>query len=104
MARLRATIIVFLLPLSLRGQTQIKQAGVCSRCHVVSVLEWTISRHSKVGANCQACHGLSQDHVTNERDEVKPDRIPHGAAIAGLCRNCHTAGCPKTTETASCET
>lgn len=104
MARLRPPIIFMLLQLPLWGQTPIEQAGVCSRCHVASVLEWTTSRHSKVGVNCQACHGPSQGHVTNERDEVKPDRIPHGAAIAGLCRNCHAAGCPKTAETASCET
>ena len=86
MARLTSTVVLLLFPLSLWGQAQIKQAGVCARCHVVSALEWSISRHAKVGTNCQACHGPSQGHVTNERDEVKPDRIPHGAAIAGLCQ------------------
>jgi formylglycine-generating enzyme required for sulfatase activity len=70
---------------------------------VESVLEWIMSRHSKVEVNCQACHGLSQGHVVNERDEVKPDRIPHGAAIAGLCRTCHVSGCPKTAQTADCQ-
>ena len=104
MARLTAIVVVLLLPLSLWCQTQTKEAGVCSRCHVVSDLEWGLSQHAKVGTNCQSCHGLSQGHITNERDEVKVDRIPHGAAIAGLCRNCHTAGCPKTARTVSCET
>jgi formylglycine-generating enzyme required for sulfatase activity len=104
MKRMTSAVVLFFCSLSLWGQTQIKPAGVCGRCHVVSVLEWSISRHSKVGTNCQACHGTSQGHVTNERNEVKPDRIPHGAAIAGLCQRCHTSGCPKTAQTAACET
>lgn len=104
MTRLTAIVVLLLFSLSLWGQTQIKQAGVCARCHVVSVLEWSISRHAKVGTNCQACHGPSQGHITNERDEVKPDRIPHGAAIAGLCQHCHSSGCPKTAARAACET
>jgi formylglycine-generating enzyme required for sulfatase activity len=71
---------------------------------VVPTLEWGISKHSKVKTDCQACHGVSRGHVVNERNEVKPDRVPHGAAIAGLCSTCHASGCPKTAKTASCET
>jgi len=104
MKRITSAVVLLLFPLSLWGQAQINQAGVCGRCHVVSVLEWSISRHSKGGTNCQACHGPSQGHVSNERNEVKPDRIPHGAAIAGLCQDCHSSGCPKTAQTAACET
>ena len=77
------------------------QAGVCARCHVVSVLEWGLSsRHRQVGTDCNACHGASQGHVMDERNGVNPERVPHAAAIAGLCANCHTAGCPKTRATA----
>jgi formylglycine-generating enzyme required for sulfatase activity len=104
MKRMTSAVVLLLFPLSLWGQAQIKQAGVCGRCHVVSVLEWSISRHSKGGTNCQACHGPSQGHVTNERNEIKPDRVPHGAAIADLCQDCHSSGCPKTAQTAACET
>ena len=28
-------------------------------------------------------------HVANERNEVKPDRLPRGADIAKLCAKCH---------------
>jgi formylglycine-generating enzyme required for sulfatase activity len=70
---------------------------------VVAVLEWGVSRHSKQGINCQACHGASKGHVVNERNEVKPDRIPHGAAIASLCATCHASGCPKTRQTTDCQ-
>jgi formylglycine-generating enzyme required for sulfatase activity len=80
-----------------------KKAGVCARCHAVSVMEWRISGHLKAGTDCVACHGISQGHVTNERNEVKPDRVPRGAEAAKLCVSCHNAGCPKTRESANCE-
>ncbi len=80
-----------------------RAAGVCSRCHVAQVLEWTTSKHPNVNVACRDCHGASEGHVANERNQVKPDRLPHGAAIAGLCASCHTAGCPKTKEAAKCE-
>ena len=61
---------------------EFKKAGVCARCHVVSVLEWGISGHVVEDIHCQKCHGSSRGHVANERNEVKPDRRPRGAAIA----------------------
>jgi formylglycine-generating enzyme required for sulfatase activity len=80
-----------------------ERAGVCARCHVVSVMEWRMSGHLKSGTDCVACHGPSQGHVYNERNEVEPDRIPRGAEMAKLCSNCHTAGCTKTREVAACQ-
>src|SRR5437016_4948303 len=62
-----------------RAQADFKAAGVCARCHVVSVLEWSISRHVAAKTTCQKCHGPSKEHVANERNEVKPDRLPRGA-------------------------
>jgi formylglycine-generating enzyme required for sulfatase activity len=82
---------------------EFKAAGVCARCHVVSVLEWGISKHVAAGTSCQKCHGPSKDHVANERNEVKPDRLPRGAQIAKTCQRCHDAGCPKTLQTATCQ-
>ncbi|MGO8735097.1 MAG: SUMF1/EgtB/PvdO family nonheme iron enzyme [Terriglobia bacterium] len=83
---------------------QLKEAGVCARCHVLAVMEWGMSAHPKAGTDCVACHGSSRGHVADERDNVKPDRIPRGVAIAVLCATCHTAGCPKTKKTADCQT
>src|SRR5262245_24485214 len=85
------------------GEADFKAAGVCARCHVVSVLEWGISKHVAAKTTCQRCHGPSKDHVANERNEVKPDRLPRGAQIAKTCTNCHDAGCPKTQQTVSCQ-
>ena len=42
---------------------QLKQAGVCARCHVISVVEWGISRHQKADVVCASCHGASLGHV-----------------------------------------
>lgn len=78
-------------------------AGVCSRCHVAQVLEWSVSKHAKVRTTCKRCHGPSVGHVANERNEVKPDRLPRGEAIAGLCSKCHEDGCPETLATATCQ-
>ncbi|MFN9460104.1 MAG: hypothetical protein ACK6D7_22420, partial [Acidobacteriota bacterium] len=33
-------------------------AGVCARCHVAQVLEWSVAaKHGRAGTNCAACHG-----------------------------------------------
>jgi formylglycine-generating enzyme required for sulfatase activity len=87
-----------------QGGPPLQRAGVCARCHVAQVLEWTVAaRHVGAGTTCQACHGPSAGHVANERNQVKPDRLPQGeAAFTGLCASCHTAGCPKTAKKAEC--
>jgi formylglycine-generating enzyme required for sulfatase activity len=41
--------------------------------------------------------------VANEKNDVKPDRLPSGAAIAGFCQSCHAPGCPKTKRKDGCE-
>lgn len=81
-----------------------RQAGVCNRCHVVQVIEWSASGHTKAGTSCQNCHGPSKAHVANERNQVKPDRLPHGEReVASLCASCHAAGCPKTAKPTGCQ-
>ncbi len=58
-------------------------AGSCGRCHVVSVLEWGGSKHFRAGTGCTQCHGVSEGHVADERNNIRPEKIPQGAAIAG---------------------
>lgn len=88
-----------------QARAEFKAAGVCARCHVISVLEWGISGHftADTGTDCKSCHGPSAGHVANERNEVKPDRLPREAQIAKTCMGCHDAGCPKTLDAASCQ-
>lgn len=88
------------------GQTdeRLREAGVCARCHVVSVVEWSMSGHPKAGTDCVACHGKSQGHIIDERNNIKPEVLPHGERIAGLCATCHSGGCPDTKSTTNCQT
>lgn len=102
----RLIVLTLLLAPALFAQvdSQLKQAGVCARCHVISVVEWGISRHATAGTDCVGCHGASTGHVVDERNNIQPERIPHQGAIAALCGTCHTSGCPKSRERAACQT
>jgi hypothetical protein len=82
---------------------QFKLAGVCGRCHVISVVEWSMSKHRAVGTGCIQCHGASNGHVADERNNVKPDRLPREQAIAAFCGSCHEQGCPKTKKKSDCQ-
>lgn len=41
--------------------------------------------------------------MLDERNNVKPDRIPRGTSISGLCADCHKSGCPNSKQTSSCQ-
>lgn len=104
MQRLILAIAAFTFLAPAQDAEQFRAAGVCSRCHVAQVLEWTTSKHVQAKTACRDCHGPSAGHVANERNQVKPDRLPRGSAeIAALCSTCHTAGCPKTSQKTACE-
>ena len=108
MGRVIGLLAAVLFPLAVCGQDQqgaeIKEAGVCGRCHVISAVEWGMSGHRKAGTGCTSCHGESTGHVLDERNNVKPERIPRAGAIASLCQTCHAAGCPKSGQKAACQT
>jgi formylglycine-generating enzyme required for sulfatase activity len=107
MVRLMALFLPLLFSLATLAQgredLQFHEAGVCARCHVISVVEWGISAHRKANTGCVACHGASQQHVADERNNIKPDRVPHEMAITNLCAGCHQTGCPKTDRVGSCQ-
>lgn len=105
MARLSLSVILWTGFTFAQSQpdAHLKQAGVCARCHVISVVEWGMSAHTRAGTDCVACHGVSEGHVIDERNNIKPERMPTGGAIAGLCSGCHTAGCQKSKNTANCQ-
>ena len=118
MARLKISLLtgIFIfstLPLLLAQQGQRQElvsAGACGRCHVSSALEWGLSKHSTLTRsrnkrlpNCVGCHGESRDHVIDEQNTAKPDRVAHGDAIATLCGECHRHGCPHTSDLKNCQ-
>jgi len=105
MALLIASILAILFPLAgFAQQEPFQEAGVCARCHVISVVEWGMSGHQKASTGCTACHGPSAGHIRDERNNVLPDRVPKGAAASALCTECHQKGCPKTAANAECQT
>ena len=98
MAPMRLPLVLALFALAGFGQPkedlQFKEAGVCARCHVISVVEWGMSAHRRAGTGCETCHGASRDHVIDERNNVKPERLPRGSDIAPLCLGCHPKAKP----------
>jgi len=103
LAGLIAAMAPFPAPAQQAGAA-LRAAGVCARCHVNAVLEWELSGHARAGNSCSACHGDSKGHVADERNTVRPDRIPRGPAAAALCVSCHRAGCPKEQTKDACQT
>ncbi|MFN0170714.1 MAG: SUMF1/EgtB/PvdO family nonheme iron enzyme [Bryobacteraceae bacterium] len=97
-------LLLLTLPALAEQDQHFQKAGVCGRCHVISVVEWGMSGHAKTGTGCVACHGTSQGHIIDERNNIKPERVPQGAAMATLCATCHAAGCPKSANKTNCQT
>ncbi len=111
---LATALAVALLSTLSRAQQGARQeltvSGTCARCHVSSTLEWGISKHSAVTEgkdgrlpNCVGCHGISRDHVVDEQNTFKPDRMVHGADIAPLCVECHPKGCASSRDLKNCQ-
>jgi len=103
-SRILTSVITFGVLVFGQTKTDLSPAHDCARCHLHDILEWSLSKHQKAGTACVACHGPSVGHVEEERNAIKPDRVPHGAAIAALCATCHQKGCPKTKRQDSCQT
>lgn len=60
MGLLFAGLIAMLVPLAgfaQQGQEPFQEAGVCARCHVISVVEWGMSGHRNAATRCTSCHG-----------------------------------------------
>jgi formylglycine-generating enzyme required for sulfatase activity len=91
-------------PAAPASRADFSPAHLCSRCHLHDMLEWSISGHAKAETTCTACHGPSEGHLIDERNLIKPDRVPHGEAIAPLCLGCHGQGCPQSKRKDSCQT
>ena len=91
------------LTFAVQAQTPKGTEDVCGRCHISTVVEWGVSRHKAVGTGCATCHGASEGHIIDERNHVKPERLPRGMAIAASCRTCHGEGCPRTTRQDACQ-
>jgi hypothetical protein len=61
----------------------------CTMCHVDLQEQLVIGAHGSAGLTCASCHGESRGHVTDEHNEVKPDRRFTEETATGLCGECH---------------
>jgi hypothetical protein len=78
-----------------------KLLGACDTCHVDSSDELVLSVHfkeEKIG--CVKCHGKSDGHISDENNEVKPDRLFPPKVVDKFCGKCHECDRPKGTKPA----
>ena len=61
----------------------------CTMCHVDLQEQLAIGAHGPAGLTCASCHGESQGHVTDEHNDVKPDRRFTKETSLSLCGECH---------------
>lgn len=63
----------------------------CFFCHMEIIAEMKAQaiKHWEAGTKCQACHGVSMEHLDVEDNSVKPTRIWNNATVHNLCRECH---------------
>jgi len=59
----------------------------CTMCHVDIQEQVGQGRHAALG--CESCHGDSQPHVSDEHNNVKPDRVFTPETSSELCGECH---------------
>jgi hypothetical protein len=63
--------------------------SACTICHVDLQEQLARGAHGPAGVTCASCHGDSQGHVTDEHNNVKPDRLFTAETAPALCGECH---------------
>jgi len=61
----------------------------CLVCHADFEEEELASVHQEVGVGCEACHGPSYDHSSDEGHLTPPDRMFPKEEINPYCMKCH---------------
>ena len=73
--------------LSQVGQTNPTFAGAsCMDCHGAMVITASTGRHTKVGVQCEACHGPTANHIASPYD---PASRPTNDLSGTVCSTCH---------------
>lgn len=67
----------------------------CSICHVDVEDVFVGSAHFKSKIGCKTCHGPSKEHLADENNEVKPDRLPTRKDMDSFCSTCHDCSRPE---------
>ena len=72
-----------------KGQGAALVFSSCTICHVDLQEQLARGAHGPARVMCGSCHGESQGHVSDEHNEVKPDRMFAADTASGLCGECH---------------
>lgn len=69
----------------------------CSMCHanIEIAIFRSKTKHMEEGIDCITCHGISQEHIVNEINEVKPTRVITRATANSFCEDCHECSTPE---------
>jgi hypothetical protein len=73
-------------------ESQIEPAdnSYCYVCHINYKSEALTVTHQKIGVGCEACHGMSDEHSSDENGLTAPDRMFARNKIAAYCTSCHS--------------
>ena len=78
-----------ILEVAAAGSTSKNPLAGCTLCHVDIEDEFIGSRHFAEEVACIDCHGLSEGHLANENNEIKPDEMFAREDVDRLCGECH---------------
>ena len=71
-------------------QSEPADNSYCYVCHINYKSEALTLAHQKVGIGCEACHGMSDEHSSDENGLTAPDRMFASDKITAYCTGCHT--------------
>lgn len=64
---------------------------LCYTCHLGLQNEEITAKHAVKEITCTSCHGLSVEHMYDEMQVTKPDRLFGRGEVNSMCRSCHEA-------------
>lgn len=74
------------------GQSQDEAINIsCFFCHMEIIAEMKAHavKHWEADTKCEACHGVSMEHLDVEDNSIKPDKVWNNATVHLLCKECH---------------
>ncbi len=74
------------------GESQDEAINIsCFFCHmeIIAEMKSLAVKHWEADTKCEACHGVSMEHLDVEDNSVKPDKVWTNATVHLLCKECH---------------
>jgi hypothetical protein len=88
-----ASVLEFCPAQSGKGQKNEKNVSdnntLCYTCHLGLQDEEITAKHAVEGVTCTSCHGPSVEHMHDEMQVTKPDRLFGRGEVDSMCRMCH---------------